>query len=82
MYRLKPGTRNKFAYYRCYGRGTQRKGCGNVIPVPTLDGLVGLCMRAHGKNLEIKDLVLVPGDDHAAELEEIRFEIRSLASQI
>jgi site-specific DNA recombinase len=81
MYRHRSSKRNgNREYYRCAGKGSQRRGCGNMVRLLTLDGLVGLCMKAHGRDLVIKDLVLVPGTDHAAELEEIRFEIRALAT--
>jgi site-specific DNA recombinase len=82
MYRHRSSARNlRREWYRCAGKGTQRKGCGNMIRLVTLDGLVNICMKAHGRDLMIKDLVIEPGTDHAAELEKIRFEIRSLASQ-
>jgi DNA invertase Pin-like site-specific DNA recombinase len=82
MYRHRSSKRNgNREYYRCYGKGTQRQSCGNMIWLVTLDGLVGMCMRAHGKDLMIMDLFIEPGTDHAAELEEIKFEIRSLATQ-
>lgn len=82
MYRHRSSKRNgNREYYRCTGRGTQRRGCGNMIRLVSMDGIVGMCMRAYGRDLYIMETVLVPGTDHAAELEEIRFEIRSLASQ-
>lgn len=82
MYRHRSSKRNlNREYYRCTGKGSQRKGCGNMIRLTTLDDIVGMLMRSHGKDLEVKDWVVEPGTDHAAELEEIRFEIRSLASQ-
>jgi DNA invertase Pin-like site-specific DNA recombinase len=76
MYRHK-GTRSG-EYYRCAGKGTQRKGCGNMVRLVTLDGLVDMCMKAHGKGLAIKDWFIEPGTDHQAEVEEVRFEIRSV----
>jgi hypothetical protein len=68
-------------YYRCYGKGSQRRSCGNMVRLVTLDKLVDALMKAHGRDLMIKDLFIEPGTDHAAELEEIRFEIKSLANQ-
>ena len=68
------------SWYRCAGRGTQRKSCGLMIPLATLDGIVGVCMRAHGRDLKIKDFFIEPGTDHLAELQEVKFEIRSLAA--
>jgi DNA invertase Pin-like site-specific DNA recombinase len=80
MYRHRSSKRNgNREWYRCTGRGTQRKGCGNMILLATLNSIVGLLMRSHGRDIDIMDTVLVPGTDHAAELEEIKFETRSLA---
>jgi site-specific DNA recombinase len=82
MYRHRSSARNlKREWYRCAGKGSQRKGCGNMIRLTTLDGLVNICMKAHGRDLQIKDFMIEPGTDHQAELEEIKFEIKSLATQ-
>jgi DNA invertase Pin-like site-specific DNA recombinase len=63
-------------YYRCYGTGTQRKGCGLMIQLLVLDGIVSQMMRRD--DLPVKVLQVVPGTDHAAEIEENRFAIKAL----
>ena len=81
MYRHRNSRKDHYLeYYRCTGTGTQRRGCGNMIRLITLDGLVNMLMKTHGRDLMIKDLFIEPGADHAAELEEVKFEIRSLAT--
>ena len=82
MYRLRSSKKDHYVeYYRCTGTGTQRRGCGNMIRLVTLDGIVDMCMKAHGRDLDIKDLFIEPGTDHQPELEAVRFEIRALATQ-
>jgi Recombinase zinc beta ribbon domain len=81
MYRHRSSKRNgNREYYRCYGRGTQRVSCGNMIRLTTLDGIVSMLMRGKGNDIRVKALKVIPGTDHAAELEEIKFEIRGLAT--
>ena len=78
MYRIMCGGPRaaKSAYYRCAGRGSQRRGCGNMTKVSTVDALVSDFMG----NFDgpIVDEVFVPGHDHAAELESVKLDIRSL----
>jgi hypothetical protein len=38
MYRVHP--RKHYYYYRCFGTGAQRQGCGNMIPLDVLDQIV------------------------------------------
>ena len=55
MYRHRSSKANgNREYYRCYGVGSQRKGCGNMVRLVTLDGIVGMLMRSHGRDLYIK----------------------------
>ena len=77
MYRQRRSS-SDFGYYRCSGRGVARKGCGNLVPVPTLDGIVRMLLRHNPK--PYTELTLIPGVDHKAELQEIVFEIKSLAT--
>jgi DNA invertase Pin-like site-specific DNA recombinase len=77
MYRHRSSARNgSREWYRCYGRGTQRKGCGNMIRLVTLDEIVNSLLRKN--DLPYKELRTIPGTDHAAEIEEVKFEIRSV----
>ena len=39
MYRIKAGKKQRY-YYRCYGSGPQRKGCGNMVPMSATDTAV------------------------------------------
>jgi DNA invertase Pin-like site-specific DNA recombinase len=77
MYRHRSSARNRSReWYRCYGRGTQRKGCGNMIQLSILDAIVSQMMRRN--DLPRKELRTIPGTDHAAEIEENRFAIREV----
>jgi hypothetical protein len=41
MYRIKAGEGEAARhYYRCTGRGAQRRGCGNMIPLAAVDRAV------------------------------------------
>ena len=37
MYRIKSGNGNTHLYYRCFGRGPQRKGCGLMVDAALVD---------------------------------------------
>lgn len=79
MYRNhKPGGR-KTPYYYCVGAYPKRSGCGNASRVTTLDGIVGMLMRDGQR--DIMETVLVPGNDTAADLDEIKLLIRALATE-
>ena len=80
MYRVMCGAEgNRRPYYRCTGRGADRHGCGNMVPVADLDGQVDeLMSNAHFPIMEER---LIPGHDYSARLEEIRFETRELAAR-
>jgi DNA invertase Pin-like site-specific DNA recombinase len=46
MYRIKAGKRAKI-FYRCYGSGPQRKGCGNMVPLALTDFIVASQIFVH-----------------------------------
>ena len=81
MYRItvpwRGGTR--LPYYRCAGRGSQRKGCGNMVQLAAVDGAVNQ-IAAKTFNVPVMVKRITPGDDHSAELEAVKLEIRQLAS--
>ncbi len=81
MYRVQCGGKRaaKTSYYRCAGRGSQRRGCGNMVKVDVTDELVSKFLANF--DAEIVNEVLVPGHDHKAELEDIRMELRDLAAR-
>ena len=80
MYRIKAGnTAPGTFYYRCTGRGADRKGCGNMIHVADLDAVMDATMA--DLNRPIMERRVVPGHDHSAELESVQFELRQLPAQ-
>lgn len=70
MYRIK-------YYYRCFGRGTRRKGCGNMIRLERLDEMVRVRMLAwHDQQHTIR--TWVEGEDWEADIESIAQDIHEL----
>lgn len=78
MYRLP--TRGGTVYYRCTGRGPDRKGCGNMIPLNKTDAMVQEIAEATFAWRKVTVVTFIPGHDHAAELEEIKFRIKQLGT--
>ncbi len=74
MYKIVP--RGGVPYYRCSGRGSQRKGCGNMLPLAKVDATVHRFMSDWTEPVMVR--TLVPGHDHSAETEAIKFELRQL----
>lgn len=74
MYRIKP--RGDDYWYRCTGRGPQRKGCGNMVRLDWADACVSDSISRWDD--EITQKILVPGHDWTADIEGIRFEMRQL----
>jgi DNA invertase Pin-like site-specific DNA recombinase len=66
-------------YYRCTGRGTQRKGCGNMIRLEAIDKLVGEAMERLVRPITM--LKFIPGNDHSGELKDTEFLLQHLSSQ-
>jgi hypothetical protein len=70
MYRLR-------TYYRCFGKGTRRKGCGNMIPLEQLDTIVTTQFLVwHDKKYQIR--TWVEGENWDADIEQIKQDIREL----
>ena len=42
MYRMHAGSTTKRYYYRCFGSGPQRKGCGNMVPLEQTETIVAV----------------------------------------
>jgi DNA invertase Pin-like site-specific DNA recombinase len=64
-------------YYRCFGRGTRRQSCGNMIPLPQLDVIVATRFLVwHDKPYEIK--TWHEGTNWDAEIEGVKQDIREL----
>ncbi len=76
MYRIKSGHGNTALYYRCAGRGPQRKGCGLMVRAALVDAAADAAMSCLSEaRVEFE---LVPGHDHKAELEQIEDELANL----
>ena len=75
MYRLGSG------YYRCTGRGANRRGCGNMVRAGAVDAAVDQIITEYFAT-PVMAHAIIPGNEAeiAARLEEIRFEIRQLGS--
>jgi hypothetical protein len=68
---------SQHAYYRCQGKGPQRKSCGNMVPLHLADAAVNAIIT---KTFSIHVMIrtLIPGYDHSVELAEIAFELDQL----
>lgn len=72
MYRVMAGGQsNRTPYFRCTGRGPQRKGCGNMVPLEaTVDRLVSTMSR-DTTDMHV-DRVFIAGDDRSDEVGRLR----------
>jgi DNA invertase Pin-like site-specific DNA recombinase len=73
---LADGTRAKAYFYRCAGRGAQRKGCGNMVRLDAVDQAVSQIMSS--THLPIMRRVYEPGHDHTSEIADVNFRIKQL----
>jgi DNA invertase Pin-like site-specific DNA recombinase len=64
-------------YYRCYGRGAQRRGCGNMVRLDALDQMVNVRML-HWHTDQHTTLHVVPGKNWDAEIADAIQAIREL----
>ncbi len=79
MYRINTGRGAGAAfYYRCAGRGAQRKGCGNMVRLELVNAAVDQIAARTFAWLPVVVTRVVPGHDHSAELEAVRFEMKQL----
>jgi DNA invertase Pin-like site-specific DNA recombinase len=78
MYKIRSGGR-EITYYRCTGRGSSRKGCGNNIRVEVVDSLV--CDAMETLNAPVMRQVFTPGNDHSAELADVQFRLKQLGAE-
>lgn len=78
MWRLVAGRpEQRRTYYRCYGKGPQRKGCGNMVRLERLDQIVINRMLAWNDE-QYKIRTWVEGEDWEADIEDIVQSIREL----
>jgi Resolvase, N terminal domain/Recombinase/Recombinase zinc beta ribbon domain len=74
MYRIRSGGG---MYYRCTGRGANRKGCGNMIPLDALDVIVAArFLTWDEKPHQIRSWT--EGEDWDADIESIAQDIREI----
>jgi DNA invertase Pin-like site-specific DNA recombinase len=78
MYRIHGAGRGKtYFYYRCFGSGAQRKGCGNMVRYERLENMVAVRMLAwHDEPHQIRSWV--EGRNWDAEIADIVQSIREL----
>jgi DNA invertase Pin-like site-specific DNA recombinase len=78
MYKIMP--RDGRPRYRCAGHASQRvKGCGVMLPLAELDGLMDRAMSGLGR--PVTRLVTHPASDHQAELDDVAMALRELPLQ-
>ncbi len=81
MYRImvRGAAGGRVPYYRCAGRGSQRKGCGNMVKLAVADDAVNIIIH---ETFSVPVMIkrVIPGHDHSKELEPVKLEIRQLAS--
>ena len=85
MYRIRPvttrgGERVTIAYYRCAGRGANRKGCGNMVRLEVADAGMEALALAWFTEPE-KRTRIERGHDHKAELAALEYEMRQLSAR-
>jgi DNA invertase Pin-like site-specific DNA recombinase len=64
-------------YYRCYGRGPQRQGCGNMVKMSLVDDAVDTII-AEAFAFPMTQFVRIKGEDHEGEIEAVKDQIREL----
>lgn len=69
MYRIFAG-KDRTAFYRCTGRGPQRKGCGFMVPCDPVDREAVRLLCQHPD--PHREHVFTPGDSHADEVVRLR----------
>ncbi len=67
-------------YYRCAGIGAARHSCGNMVALAEADAAVDWIIH-DSFNTPRMERRVIPGTDHAADLESLRFELRQLPAR-
>jgi DNA invertase Pin-like site-specific DNA recombinase len=73
------GTRAKVYYYRCVGRGAQRKGCGNMVKLDEVDAIIHEAMSEDDR--PIMERIYIPGHNHDAEIADVDYRITQLSPE-
>lgn len=77
MYRSKSGNPGqKRLYYRCYGFMPQRRGCGNMVPLPETDALIRLWIIFTQVNEPYRTRQWVDGTNYDDEISEVKELLR------
>lgn len=73
------GTRAKVPFYRCAGRGAQRKGCGNMVRLADVDAIVEEAMSEDDRPVMKREYI--PGHNHDAEIADVDYRISQLSPE-
>jgi DNA invertase Pin-like site-specific DNA recombinase len=68
------------AYYRCFGRGAQRQGCGNLVKMDLADEAVDKIM-AGTFDTPVRLYLLIKGNDWSDEIQVVKDEIAQLGAE-
>lgn len=74
------GGADRVPYYHCSGRQAPGRKCGNMVQCALADAAVDQ-IAARTFKAPVLAARTVPGEDHSAELEEIRYQIQRLGSR-
>ena len=83
MYRVnsrttrKDGSKYDQIYYRCHGTAKDASTCRNMVRTDALEGWLDAEMRSQASY--VIETAIVPGDDHAAEIEDVERDLRELS---
>lgn len=80
MYAITSGGKDRHRYYRCAGRGRQRKGCGLMVRTEVVDSAVNQ-IAADTFDKPVIITKVIPGHDHEAELGEVRLDMQELPTR-
>lgn len=83
MYRHRVISRGRpYFYYRCFGRGSERRSCGNMVRVELVDAAVNEIMFSTF-DVPVMRHEIVYGNEAEieAELERVKFELKQLAAR-
>jgi hypothetical protein len=79
--RLQASCRYLTVYYRCWGRGSRRQSCGNMVPLEDVDAAVNEIIAATFDVPVMKREIIYGNEaEIEARVEEIKFEIQQLGS--
>jgi site-specific DNA recombinase len=83
MYRHRALSRGRaYFYYRCFGRGSERRSCGNMVPVGRVDAAVDAIIVSDFDTPVMQERI-IRGNEAELEnrLAEVQFEIKQLGSR-